>query len=48
MKYNIDLSKMDIKKYKTFLKNQYLIPSRQTLHENIDDNFKIFENYSIK
>jgi hypothetical protein len=48
MKYNIDLSKMDIKKYKTFLKNQYLIPSRQTLHENIDDNFKIFENYGFK
>ncbi len=44
----INLSKIDIQKYKTFLKGQYLIPSRQILHENIDNNFKIFENYGFK
>lgn len=48
MKYDLDLSKMDIEKYKTFLKNQYLIPSRQILHKNIDENFKIFKNYGFK
>ena len=48
MKYNVDLSKMDVQKYKTFLKNQYLIPSRQILHENIDNNFKIFETCGLK
>jgi hypothetical protein len=45
--YNIDLRKMDVQKYKTFLKKQYLIPSRRILHENIDDNFQIFENYGL-
>ena len=44
----MDLSKMDIQKYKTFLKGQYLIPSRQILHENIDHNFKTFENSGLK
>ena len=39
---------MDIQKYKLFLKNQYLIPSRQILHENIDANFKAFENKGLK
>ena len=39
---------MDIQKYKTFLKSQYLIPSRQILHENIDDNFKKFERCGFK
>ena len=48
MEYSIDLSKMDVQKYKAFLKGQYLIPSRQILHENIDDNFKIFKNYGFK
>ena len=48
MNYNLDLSKMDIQKYKTFLKGQYLIPSRQILHENIDENFKIFKNGGFK
>ena len=48
MNYNIDLSKIDIQKYKTFLKAQYLIPSRQILHENIDANFKIFEKRGFK
>ena len=46
--YSIDLSKMDIQKYKTLLKSQNLIPSRQILHENIDDNFKIFKNCGFK
>jgi len=44
----MDLRKIDIPKYKIFLKNQHLILSRQILHENIDDNFKIFENYGFK
>jgi hypothetical protein len=48
MKYNVDLKKMDVKKYKIFLKKQYLIPSRQILHENIDNNFKIFESRGLK
>ena len=48
MKYNMDLTKMDIQKYKIFLKSQYLIPSRQILLENIDDNFKTFENCGLK
>ncbi len=44
MNYTIDLSKIDIQTYKNFLKKQYLIPSRQILHENIDHNFSIFEH----
>lgn len=48
MKYDLDLSKMDIDKYEQFLKNQYLIPSRQILHENIDTNFQIFKNCGFK
>ena len=39
---------IDIQKYKIFLKNQYLIPSRQILHENIDDNFKALESHGLK
>jgi hypothetical protein len=41
-------NKMDVQKYKTFLKSQYLIPSRKILHENIDENFMIFENCGLK
>lgn len=48
IKYNINLKEMDILKYKIFLKKQYLIPSREILHENIDDKFKIFEKYGFK
>lgn len=48
MKYDLDLSKMDIEKYKVFLKNQHLIPSRKILHENIDNNFQIFNDYGFK
>lgn len=47
MKYDLDLSKMDIKTYQIFLKNQYLIPSRQILHEDLDKNFKIFADYGL-
>lgn len=47
IKYNINLKEMDILKYKIFLKKQYLIPSREILHENIDDKFKIFEKYGF-
>jgi replicative superfamily II helicase len=39
---------MEIQKYKIFLKNQYLIPSRQILRENIDDNFEKLENCGLK
>ena len=46
--YSIDLSKMDVQKYKTLLKGQNLIPSRQILHENIDENFKIFKSCGFK
>ena len=48
MDYSIDLGKMDVQKYKTFLKSQYLIPSRQILHEKIDENFKLFKNCGFK
>lgn len=48
MKYDLDLSKMDIEEYKIFLKNQCLIPSRQILHKNIDENFQIFKNCGFK
>jgi hypothetical protein len=48
MKYNMDLSKMVLQKYKTFLKNRNLFPSRQILYENIDDNFQIFEDCGFK
>jgi len=44
----MDLGKMDIQEYKIFLKGQYLIPGRQILHENIDENFNIFENCGLK
>lgn len=39
---------MDIQEYKKFLMNQYLIPSRQILHEHIDENFKVFEKCGFK
>jgi hypothetical protein len=48
MTYSKDLSKIHILKYKTHLKGQYLIPSSQILHENIDENFKIFKNIGLK
>ncbi len=48
MGYNIDLCKMDIQEYKKILKNQYLIPSRQILHEHIDENFIVFEKCDFK
>jgi hypothetical protein len=48
MEYNVDLRKMDIQKYKTFLKSRYLIPSRRILLENIDSNFEKLENYGLK
>ncbi len=47
MKYDLDLSKIDIRKYKDFLKNQYLIPSRKILHQKIDENFNNLNKYGI-
>ena len=44
----MNLTKINIQKYKTFLKAQYLIPSRQILHESIDENFKTLENSGLK
>ncbi len=47
MSYSIDLSKISLEKYKTILKNQYLLPSREILRNDIDKNLDVFMNAGI-
>jgi len=47
MPYSIPLSKISIGEYKTLLKAQSLLPSRQILMENIDANFVAIEKQGI-
>lgn len=48
MGYYIDLEKISIDKYKGILKSADLLPSRMILKENIDKNFDILKNQTVK
>ena len=48
MGYYIDLEKTSIDKYKEILKSADLLPSRLILKDNIDINFNILKNQTIK
>jgi hypothetical protein len=40
MGYAIDLSKLSMEKYKDILKNQYLLPSRKILQQDVESSFQ--------
>lgn len=44
MGYSLDLSKISIEAYKVILKNQYLLPSRKVLHQEMDSSFDAIHN----
>jgi len=48
MGYSLDLSKISIDAYKEILKNQYLLPSRKILHQDIDASFDAIHSCQIK
>jgi replicative superfamily II helicase len=48
MGYSLDLSKISIDAYKEILKNQYLLPSRKILHQDIDSSFDAIHSCQIK
>ena len=48
MSYYLDFNTITIDKYKTKLKNNYLIPSQMILRENIDFIFNKFKKMDIK
>jgi hypothetical protein len=48
MGYSLDLSKISIESYKEILKNQYLLPSRKILQQNIDFSFDAIYSCHIK
>ena len=48
MGYSLDLSKISIDAYKEILKNQYLLPSRKILHQDMDSSFDAIHSYQIK
>lgn len=48
MGYSLDLSKISIEAYKEILKNQYLLPSRTILHQDMDACFDAIHSCSIR
>lgn len=48
MGYTLDLSKISIEAYKEILKNQYLLPSRKILHQEMDYSFQAIQSCKIK
>ncbi|MCB5229223.1 MAG: DUF4332 domain-containing protein [Candidatus Cloacimonetes bacterium] len=48
MKYNLDLERLSVQKYKDLLKQQNLLPGRRILWQDIDKNFAVFESKGIK
>ena len=48
MEYSLNLSKISIQSYKEILKNQYLLPSRKVLHQDIDSSFDAIHSCQIK
>lgn len=48
MKYNLDIERLSVQKYKDLLKSQNLLPGRRILWQNIDENFAFFESNGIK
>ena len=47
MGYSLNLSKISICAYKEILKNQYLLPSRKMLHQDIDSSFDAIDSCKI-
>ncbi len=48
MGYSPDLSKISIDAYKEILKNQYILPSRKILHQDMDSSFDAIHSCQIK
>ncbi|KNY26938.1 DUF4332 domain-containing protein [Pseudobacteroides cellulosolvens] len=48
MGYSLDLSIISIEAYKEILKNQYLLPSRKILHQDMDFSFDAMHSCKIK
>lgn len=48
MGYSLDLCKISIDAYKEILKNQYLLPSRKILHQDMDSCFHAMHGCQIK
>ncbi len=48
MDYSLDLSKISIDAYKEILKNQYLLPSRKILHQDMDSSFNAIHSSQIR
>lgn len=46
--YHIDFNSYTLKNFKKSLSHRDMIPSRQILKENLDENFKIFEQLGFK
>lgn len=47
MGYFIDLCRLSLDQYKQVIKNQYLLPKRKILQENIDSCFDAIKKCSI-
>lgn len=48
MGYSLDLRMISIDAYKEILKNQYLLPSRKILHQDMDSSFNTIHSCQIK
>jgi len=48
MGYYLDLSKISIAVYKEILKNQYLLPSRKILHQDMDASFDAIHGSKVR
>jgi hypothetical protein len=48
MGYSLDLRKISIDAYKEILRNQYLLPSRRILHQDMDSSFDALHSCQIK
>ena len=47
MGYSLDLRKISIDAYKEILKDQYLLPSRKILHQDMDNSFDVIYSCQI-
>ncbi len=48
MGYSLDLKMISMDAYKEILKNQYLLPSRKILHQDMDSSFDAINSCEIK
>lgn len=48
MRYDLDTERLSLDEYKAILKKQDILPSRQTLLENVDGNFSWFKSQGME